>query len=321
MKILFVTNMYPTPEFPNDGIFIKEQIEFCHQKYGFDYEVFLINRNRKKYFKYARSLYSINRLIAQKKFDLVHIHFGLSGLFLLVNPFLKIPCIVTLHGSDVLTDKKGGLLKAVSKSVVSRVSFAIIMNDKMAEILKDFSHKLIKIPCGINLETFRLGRENLKNETFRIGFPSSKDRKVKNYPFFEKVVNTLISQNYSIEVIEFRNFTRKQVAENLSQLDCLMMTSHSEGSPQIIKEAMTSGVPIISSDVGDVSVLLEGVRNSFVIRSFSVGDYVEKVIEIMELSPDERRTDGNAKIITLGLDQDTVSDQIIKLYRELTTEY
>lgn len=318
MKILFVTNMYPTPEFPNDGIFIKEQIEYGQEKYGFNYEVVLIDRTNNKYFKYAWSMYSINKLIANNKFDLIHIHFGISGLFLLANPFLKIPCVLTLHGTDILTNKKGGLLKTVSKRVVARANCTIIMNDKMAEILKEHASKLIKIPCGISLETFNLERANLNNEKFRIGFPSSKDRKVKNYSLFRKIADALTQEGYSIEIIEFRDFTRKQVAENLSQLDCLVMTSHSEGSPQIIKEALASGTPIISSNVGDVSILLNGVKNCSVINSFNVNDFTEKVIQIIDLPPIERTTNGKEKIKSLRLDQDSVSANINNLYKKLT---
>ena len=310
--------MYPTPAFPNDGIFIKEQIEYCQKKYAYDFEVVLIDRTNNKYFNYARSMFNINNLIAKKKFDLVHIHFGISGLFLLANPYIKIPSVVTLHGTDILTNKKGGLLKLVSKKVVNRANYTIIMNDKMADILKGHTSKLIKIPCGIDLETFSLDRDNLKNEKFRIGFPSNKERKVKNYALFKKITDALIEKGYPIEIIEFRDFTRNQVSENLSQLDCLIMTSHSEGSPQIIKEAIALGTPIVSSNVGDVSILLEGINNCSVINSFNADDFTEKVIQIIDLPPIERVANGKDKIKSLRLDQDSVSDNIYNLYKKLT---
>lgn len=318
MKILYITNMYPSEKRIYDGIFIKEQIEFCQEKYGFNYEVYEIERFKNKYKNYVKSIFEINRLIHKEKFDLIHIHFGLSGLFLLFNPFLKTPTILTLHGSDILSYKRAGLIQKISKLVVSRTTCTIILNDKMLDILKKYKSKLIKIPCGIDIKTFDLERANGNNEKFVIGFPSSKERKVKNYPLCKKITDTLIEKGYSVKIVEFRDFTRNQVAENLCGLDCLLLTSHSEGSPQIIKEAMAAGVPIVASNVGDVAYLLEGVRNCSIVKTFDADDFIKKIIEIINLPKLERTTNGKEKIKSMKFDQDSVSANIYELYLQLT---
>ena len=318
MKILYITNMYPSEKRIYDGIFIKEQIEFCQEKYGFNYEVYEIERFKNKYKNYVKSIFEINRLIHKEKFDLIHIHFGLSGLFLLFHPFLKTPTILTLHGSDILSYKRAGLIQKISKLAVSRTTCTIILNDKMLDILKKYKSKLIKIPCGIDIKAFDLERANGNNEKFVIGFPSSKERKVKNYPLFKKITDTLIEKGYSVKIVEFRDFTRKQVAENLCRLDCLLLTSHSECSPQIIKEAMAAGVPIVASNVGDVAYLLEGVRNCSIVKTFDADDFIKKIIEIINLPKLERTTNGKEKIKSMKFDQDSVSANIYELYLQLT---
>lgn len=45
----------------------------------------------------------------------------------------------------------------------------------------------------------------------------------------------------------------------MQAVDALLMTSITEGSPQVIKEAMACGCPIVSVDVGDVKERIAGI--------------------------------------------------------------
>ena len=42
------------------------------------------------------------------------------------------------------------------------------------------------------------------------------------------------------------------------------MTSKSEGSPQIVKEALACNLPIVSTNTGDASVRLKSAKNCFI---------------------------------------------------------
>jgi glycosyltransferase involved in cell wall biosynthesis len=308
--------MYPSADHIHDGIFIKEQIEYNEKKYGIQCKIYFIDGIRSK-FNYIKSIIAINYLLRKERFDLIHVHFGLSGLFLLFNPFITIPVAVTLHGSDIQSYKRGALIQGLSKLVVKRATRVIILNKKMAGILKKYQDKLVMIPCGINMEDFDRKRSHLHNRDIVIGFPASRFRLVKNYAFFQIVMEQLRAKGYKIEVVEFDGFTRDQVAANLSRLDCLVMTSFSEGSPQIIKEAMACGVPIVSANVGDVKWLLQGVDNCYVIDSFRVDTFVEKIMKLIKLEPTCRITNGKDKLRLLELDQETVCTKIYQLYKNL----
>lgn len=321
MKIFYVTNMYPSLDTPFDGVFIKEQIQYCHDNYNIEYELFVIDRSGNKYFNYVKSIFQIMKIIVKGDFNLIHVHFGLAGMFLFFKPLIKPPVIITFHGSDIIPYKKRkGLIHKISKMAAKKADRIIFLNDKMANILKKYQFKAVKIPCGINTEFFDLKQNNLNNKSFLIGFPSSRKREVKNYPLFKAITDTLKQRKHSIEIVEFTNFTREEVARNLSKLDCLLMTSHSEGSPQIIKEALLVGVPIVSTRVGDVENLLMGLKNCYVIDSFEPAPFVEKVIEILKLSPRERTTRGKERIMELELDQETVCSKVYGLYESMLNE-
>lgn len=317
MKILFVTNMFPDEERIFFGIFVKEQIEFYAKTFEVNYEVFFIDGEKTK-FNYVKSIFKINRLIAKGKFDLVHIHFGLSGMFLLFNPFLKIPTILTLHGCDIQpSEGSNKLIQVISGKVAAIANNIIVLNDNMVNILSKYHLKLTKIPCGINLKDFSPERHNFQNKKMVIGFPSSRSRLVKNFIFFQKIIDCLTDKGYETEVVEFNNFTKEQVGDQLSKLDCLVMTSISEGSPQIIKEAMACNVPVISTNVGDVEFLLKDVENCFVLDFFDENLFAEKIIGLIKLSAVQRKSTGRSRIKQLGLEQNQIVSKLHSLYGSL----
>jgi teichuronic acid biosynthesis glycosyltransferase TuaC len=315
VRVLYITNMYPSKEHSYNGIHVKEQIDCIVNRYKIEHEIYFINGLQSKW-NYAKSIFSINKKLAESNYDLIHIHFGLSGLFSIINPFIKIPIVLTIHGSDINSNKKWGMLPRITKMVIPRVQRLIILNDKMADLLIKYKEKLAKIPCGINIDQFAVERTNI-GKSFVIGFPGDKLRPVKNYPFFKTIIKEFSKNRQNIEEVEFHNLSRKEVAANLSKLDCLLMTSHSEGSPQIIKEAMACGIPIVTANVGDVGFILKDVEHCFVIDSYNAQSYVEALIHISKLTPMNQKTNGKERLKLLGLDQDSVCLNVYNLYKDV----
>ena len=54
---------------------------------------------------------------------------------------------------------------------------------------------------------------------------------------------------------------REDVEELLPAFDVFLITSRSEGMPRVMLEALSAGVPVVSTDVGGVCELLTGERN------------------------------------------------------------
>lgn len=315
MKVLYVTNMYPSAAYTYNGIHVKEQIDYLTGHHPIKKDIYFIDGGLSK-LNYFKSLFIANRLIRRNKYDLIHIHFGLSGLFMLVNPFMKTPVVLTIHGSDINSSKNLGLMKLITKMVIPLVNRVIILNDNMLKKLSAYQEKLVKIPCGINVQQFELERAN-DGRNFLIGFPGNKDREVKNYPLFEQIVKGLSVRGVPVKTVEFHNLTREEVALNLSRLDCILMTSHSEGSPQIIKEAMAARVPVISANVGDVKLVTGCTDNCFVISSYQPEDYIAAILELAALPPEKRVTNGKDRLSLLGLDQRAVCLKVYELYKNL----
>jgi len=77
------------------------------------------------------------------------------------------------------------------------------------------------------------------------------------------------------------------VADYLRAARCLVLSSHNEGVPNVVLEAMASGVPVVSTDVGGISEVLDA---PFMGKLVPPGDgeaLAEAIVEIVG-SPSDR---------------------------------
>jgi glycosyltransferase involved in cell wall biosynthesis len=317
MRILYITNMYPVADYIYFGIHVREQIDTIQDQFDVENEVYFINGRSSKW-NYFKSIAEIKNILASKQFDVIHVHYGLSALFLL---FFKpsVPVVVTLHSGE-LFQKKGYInhffQKNITLSIIRNVKKVIVLNDDMIRLLDRHKSKLVKIPCGTDLGYFKETSTKNAKHKFTIGFPGNKARPEKNHPLFQEIVNRL-APYCDIEVIEFHNLKRDDVVANLNKIDLLLMTSTIEGSPQIVKEALACNRPIISTAVGDLTDLLDGVEHCEVIHSFDPEDFVLPIKKIIDLPAAERKSNGRAHLLKIGLDAQNVSKSVYELYEQL----
>ena len=252
---------------------------------------------------------------------MVHIHYGLSGMYL-INPFLKhISTITTFHGSDIQPNGGNGKLSVIVSRLAAKCSdAAIVLNKKMEAMVKPYCKNTYMIPCAVDINTFQPMEKTEEHDNVQIVFPSNHERKVKNYPLFCEVLNVL-KNKYGIvaEEHELKNMNRQQIAQLYSNADVLLMTSDSEGSPQALKEAMACNLPCVSTPVGDVRELLDGVANSYVSEKHDAEELAELVIK--SLKQEGTGISGREKIVQMKLDEDSVAEKIMEVYKEFIRGY
>lgn len=246
--------------------FILDQVEALRNiKIEFDF--FYIEGNGWK--GYLSNLKVFLLKIKSFKPDIIHAHYGLSGLF--SNFQRKIPVVTTYHGSDI-HQKKNLVLSKIS-ILLSR------QNIFVSEVLKNIARadRGIVVPCGVDLSVFRPMDKQISRNYFGfqkdkkyVLFSSSFDNMIKN-PSLAKTIVEELGDNFIL--VELKNFSRKQVAILMNAVDVALLTSYQEGSPQFVKEAIACGCPIVSSDVGDVRFQLQGVQNSKIIEDFEKENY------------------------------------------------
>ena len=261
---------------------------------------------------YLRNYSTLRRRIKQYQPDIVHAHYGLSGLF--ANLQRKIPVVTTYHGSDI-NDKKVVLF---SRFAMDLSAWNIFVSRRICEIAQP-KRKYSICPCGIDLTDLQLtGRAEarmklgLSKEKAYVLFSGAFDNTVKNYSLAKASVEEL--HDDGVELVELKGYSREEVILLMCAVDALLMTSFSEGSPQVIKEALACGCPIVSVDVGDVKERTEGVDGCFVASNY---DAVELAGLLRQALSFVGKTKGRERIVSDGLDNRKVAENLVSIYKSI----
>ncbi|MDP2366500.1 MAG: glycosyltransferase, partial [Ignavibacteria bacterium] len=251
--------------------FIYEQIESIKHSFNIEYDVFYIKG--KGITGYLSNLRKFNNKIKSFNPDVVHAHFGLSGLLACLQR--KSPVVITFHGSDVNQKK----IRPLSRLAARLSDYSIFVSDKILKKIKVKTRASV-IPCGINIDVFypvekKIAREklNMVLEKKFILFSGNFEREVKNSSLAFSAMGRL---KMDCELIELKSKTRQEVNLLLNACNLLLLTSISEGSPQVIKEAMACNCPIVATDVGDIREVIGDTEGCY-LTSFDPDDIAQKI--------------------------------------------
>ena len=263
LSILVVTNMYPTPEAPNYGTFVAEQVEALRSLDDVDRVEVLFVDGRKSALNYFRGVSELRRAMAKERFDLVHAHHGLAGAVAVTQS--QVPVVITFHGSDL---SYYAWQRFASRLAARRAAVNICVSQAAATKVRPGA---VHLPCGIDLERFAPADRASARRRFEVPdgaiallFPGPSRHPQKAYPRFEEVRDTLRARDHRVHELRLENVDRASVPVLLAAADVVVMTSVSEGSPVSLMEALAGGVPIVATDVGDVRSMIDGVPNCVV---------------------------------------------------------
>ena len=66
------------------------------------------------------------------------------------------------------------------------------------------------------------------------------------------------------------------------EVDILLLTSEYEGSPNCTIESMASGVPVLATNVGNVSEIISNNINGYIIDPYSESEFVKIIISLAQ---------------------------------------
>lgn len=352
MKILIVASDKGNHFVP----FIEEQMAALAQE-GIEVERFGIKR--KGLCGYLREIPRLCRTIREVHPDLLHAHYGLSGLLAglarlvcLASTSLKrglggVPLVTTYHGSDI-NDPRVLRLSCLAMRLSAWNIFVSKRNvDIAAKACRITNYSLI--PCGVDLTDDQLHtREEARRQLSQINLPcivgNGKERKtcafhdiqdasiilfagafdnaVKDAPLAQQSMDVLNADVPLFEggrgsLIEMRGYSRSEVNLLMCAADCLLLTSKREGSPQVIKEAMACGCPIVSVDVGDVAERIADLDGCFLAHTRDPQEIANLLAKALAY---KGKTQGRHHIKDSGLDNARIARQLISIYRHITRQ-
>jgi glycosyltransferase involved in cell wall biosynthesis len=256
VRILTVTNMYPTASEPWFGSFVKDQTEAL-RRLGVSIDVFQFD-GRRNWRAYGAAVRAVRRLVAQGDFDVAHAHYGLSGAVALCQR--SVPVVTTFHGSD---SNEVAWQRGVSW-VVARRSTPIFVAAENARRL-GLPDALV-LPVGVDTALFqpsdRAGARSAlgwEQEPTYVLLPGARSNPTKRADLFDRVVELVGRRLPDVRSVSLEGYSRQDVANVMNAVDVVLLTSDWEGSPVAAKEALACTTPVVSVPAGDVPDLLAGL--------------------------------------------------------------
>ena len=306
--------------------FVTEQGESLRNA-GCEVDYFLVRGN------YIKAVGALKKKIREFKPDVVHAHYGLSAITAELQS--EVPVVTTFHNGETLNwhvNLMSSLMSLRAKHVIY-----------VAQHIRDLSYFKAKnysiIPCGVPMEQMTItskdeARKQLGWEADKkyILFGGAFSNTRKNYALLKEAVDILnlnfetLNPKSHIEIVEMRGLSREQCVLRMCAADLFALPSHSEGSPQALKEAMAVNCPCIATDIADVRELFGSEPGHWILRNprktherwdADENSLDEMVVLLKEALAFDGRTNGRERIIKLGLTNEQIAKRIIEIYEDI----
>jgi glycosyltransferase involved in cell wall biosynthesis len=156
LKILLVSQMYPGPDEPDYGVFVR-QMEEALRRRGHEIEPAVLTSRSGGTAKYLRLGARARRAARRFEPDVVYAHF-LVPTGLLAGLASRAPLVVTAHGQDVANVGRIRGVRSATARVVRKAAAVVAVSDYLRRELErkvpDAAGKVEVVDCGVDLDRF-----------------------------------------------------------------------------------------------------------------------------------------------------------------------
>jgi glycosyltransferase involved in cell wall biosynthesis len=294
---------------------------------GVDLDI-LVMRGHASKSEYVRGAGRVLARNFTSHYDVVHAHYGYSGI--IARFHVRAPLVVSYCGDDLLGTPDpddptrmslGSRALASTFAQVGRLARATITkSDEMERRLpRSVQMRNHVIPNGVDLQCFapsdqtiarrRLGWSEGEKVALFVGNPSDPR---KNYPLADAAYS-VAAQSCSKLILRVAHGVDPQaIPLYMNGADVLVFPSRSEGSPNVVKEAMGCELPIVATPVGDIPERLGGVAGCWVVPP-DPQDFASAIVNALAhgRSPAARQA-------VAELSMDRVAERVEQVYRAVS---
>lgn len=308
MRALVVTNMYPLPDRPALGSFVRDQVEAIRRRGDVEVELFAFPPGARSYVAAGRTL---RRRYRGERFDVVHAHFGLTA-WPAVAARLG-PVVVTLHGNDLFHPRSNRITRAV-----------LPLTALPAAVSRDFSanvpgagrvRRVAVLPVGVDLARLRpipraQARERLGLDPAGpyLLFPHDPSRPLKRFDRARAAAG-------DTRLLTMGRVPPAEVPYWINAANAVLVPSQVEGFGLAVIEALACGVPAFGTPVGIHRLALDGIPGAFC-APWEPGAWRAALRPVVEA--DDPRVDGRARAELFSADR--MAARVVAAWRDVVAE-
>jgi teichuronic acid biosynthesis glycosyltransferase TuaC len=257
VRVLVVTNMYPTARDPGRGPFVRDQVAALRRHS--DLEEVELYAFRPGPRALAGAALRLRRRFGRRRFDVVHAHFGLTAWPALLAGLG--PVVVTLHGNDLLVRRSYLVTRAALPftALTSAVSREFSRNLPGAGTTR----RVAVLPVGIDFKRFRSipraearARLGLNPVGPYLLFPHHPERALKRY-------DRAVAAAGDVPLLTLGGVPADEVPYWVNAANAVLVPSQKEAFGLAAIEALACGVPVLATPVGIHPVALTGIPGAY----------------------------------------------------------
>jgi teichuronic acid biosynthesis glycosyltransferase TuaC len=306
LRVLVVTNMYPSPERPALGPFVRDQVEALRRRGDLEVELFAFAPGPKALVRAAGRL---RRRFRGRRFDIVHAHFGLTAWPALLARLG--PVVVTLHGNDLLVRRS----YVATRAALPFCALTAAVSREFSANLPASRRRVAVLPVGIDLQRFRpiprrQARERLGLEPDGpyLLFPHDPARALKRFDRARELAG-------DVPLLTLGGVAPDEVPYWINAANAVLVPSEKEAFGLSAIEALACGVPVLATPVGIHRLALEGVAGALC-APFDLGAWRAALRPHLD-APDPR-VDGRGRAELFSAD--AMAARVVRAWSDLLQE-
>ncbi|MEA2468024.1 MAG: hypothetical protein QOJ57_2150, partial [Thermoleophilaceae bacterium] len=306
-------NLWPTPESPARGGFVRDQVEALRRIEGLEVELFTFGTGAREY---ARAAIGLRRRYRNASFDVVHAHYGLCGWSALA--IGGAPHVVTFHGTDLAHRYVGPLSRTLARliAVPAPVS-ASLARSGLPGLVRSEGHRVAVLPCGVDLDRFKpIDRHAARTQlgldpaTPHLLFPADPARPEKRFDRAREIADAA-----GVKLIAYERRPPDQVPLMINAANAVLAPSDREGFGLAPLEALACNVPVLATDVGVAPLVLDGIEGTLC-APFDAARWGAALAP--HLAAEDPRVDGRARAALF--DRNRLAERVFRAYEDVVGE-
>lgn len=236
------------------------------------------------------------------------------------------PVVVTFRGSDINpTPADGrvtsGMRRLFSNACALLADKSIFVSHRLYSSLFVAPRSINVIPDGVDDEMLEIIDQEVARSILKwdaeervVLFYAGHTPRVKRLDIAKQAENILQKRDrlkIRLEVISY-GLTPEEVNLKMNASDCVLLCSDYEGSPNILREAIAIGVPVVSTDVGDAREWIEKAKSGAIAQQTpsEIATAIARVV-------DEQRSNRVKPTFFYEMSSRATSSQVFALYQRV----